>query len=198
MGSARCPTQLAKSPVFLLTRPTKVSLRKNPDHRDGDSNHSCRRDRRSLNVEYGEVIDHGSRRQLTWENKADCVPQAKLGGNPGHRQNIECDGPAIARGDLVELLPNYRPDPVKSKLYALHPYQRFVPPKVRMLIDFLTERFGELSTLDQDCIEQLLKLKKRQPERSLLQPTTSLRVKTVSQRSVLKDPSTIHSLHRQQ
>ena len=52
-------------------------------------------------------------------------------------------GPAIARGDLVELLPDYPPYPATSALYAVHPYQRFIPPKVRVFIDYLVERFDE-------------------------------------------------------
>ena len=52
-------------------------------------------------------------------------------------------GPSIARGELVELLPDFPPYPATSTLYAVHPYQRFVPPKVRVFIDFLVERFGE-------------------------------------------------------
>jgi len=52
-------------------------------------------------------------------------------------------GPAIARGDLVELLPAYAPYPATSSLYAVHPYQRFIPPKVRVVIDFLAERFAK-------------------------------------------------------
>ncbi len=51
-------------------------------------------------------------------------------------------GPAIARGDLLELLPTYTPYPATSPLYAVHPYQRFIPPKVRVFIDFLVERFS--------------------------------------------------------
>ncbi|MEM7096667.1 MAG: LysR family transcriptional regulator [Pseudomonadota bacterium] len=51
-------------------------------------------------------------------------------------------GPALARGALVELLADYPPYPATSSIYAVHPYQRFIPPKVRMFIDFLVERFG--------------------------------------------------------
>lgn len=52
-------------------------------------------------------------------------------------------GPPIARGELIELLPKYPPYPATSTIYAVHPYQRFVPPKVRVFIDFLVERFGK-------------------------------------------------------
>ncbi|MEL7537014.1 MAG: LysR family transcriptional regulator [Pseudomonadota bacterium] len=50
-------------------------------------------------------------------------------------------GPPLARGELVEMLPDYPPSPTTSTLYAVHAYQRFVPPKVRMFVDFLIERF---------------------------------------------------------
>ncbi|MEM8564591.1 MAG: LysR substrate-binding domain-containing protein [Pseudomonadota bacterium] len=52
-------------------------------------------------------------------------------------------GPSIARGELVELLPKYAPYTTASTLYAVHPYQRFIPPKVRVFIEFLIERFGQ-------------------------------------------------------
>lgn len=51
-------------------------------------------------------------------------------------------GPPIARGDLVELLPQFAPYPATSSLHAVHPYQRFVPPKVKVFIAFLSEHFG--------------------------------------------------------
>jgi len=51
-------------------------------------------------------------------------------------------GPSIASGDLIELLTDFPPYPTTSTLYAVHPYQRFIPPKVRMFVDFLVERFG--------------------------------------------------------
>ena len=50
--------------------------------------------------------------------------------------------PYIANGELIELLPAFTPHPETSTLYAVHPYQRFVPPHVRLFIDFLIERFS--------------------------------------------------------
>jgi len=52
-------------------------------------------------------------------------------------------GPAIARGELVHLLPQFLPYPATSPLHAVHPYQRFVPPKVKVFIAFLSEHFGD-------------------------------------------------------
>lgn len=51
-------------------------------------------------------------------------------------------GPPLASGELVEVLAEFPPEPDHTPLYAVHPYQRFVPPKVRAFIDFLAERFG--------------------------------------------------------
>ena len=51
-------------------------------------------------------------------------------------------GRALAEGDLVEVLPQYVLVPDRTPLYAVHPYQRFVPPKVRTFVDFLVAHFG--------------------------------------------------------
>jgi DNA-binding transcriptional LysR family regulator len=52
-------------------------------------------------------------------------------------------GPSLASGDLVEIMPRVRPNPARVPLYAVHPYRRFVPPKVKALSDFLARRFGD-------------------------------------------------------
>ncbi len=52
-------------------------------------------------------------------------------------------GPSLATGDLVEIMPGVSPNPARVPLFAVHPYQRFVPPKVKTLVDFLAERFGD-------------------------------------------------------
>ncbi len=52
-------------------------------------------------------------------------------------------GPSLANGDLVEILPEVSPNPARVPLYAIHPYRRFVPPKVKTLVDFLARRFGD-------------------------------------------------------
>lgn len=46
----------------------------------------------------------------------------------------------LAASMLVELLPAYRS--VTLGIYALYPTRKFVPPKVRALVDFLVERFA--------------------------------------------------------
>jgi DNA-binding transcriptional LysR family regulator len=52
-------------------------------------------------------------------------------------------GRLLASGDLVEIMPGATPNPARVPLYAVHAYQRFVPPKVRTLVDFLADRFGD-------------------------------------------------------
>ncbi len=50
-------------------------------------------------------------------------------------------GADLNAGRLVLLLPDFAPDPADTPVYAVHSYVRFVPPKVRSFVDFLTERF---------------------------------------------------------
>jgi DNA-binding transcriptional LysR family regulator len=52
-------------------------------------------------------------------------------------------GPFLAKGELVEVLPKHPPVPDRTPIYAVHPYQRFVPPKVKTFVDFLANRYGE-------------------------------------------------------
>lgn len=51
-------------------------------------------------------------------------------------------GAPMASGELVEVMPEFLPIPHRTPLYAVHPYQRFVPPKVKTFIDFLADRFA--------------------------------------------------------
>jgi hypothetical protein len=52
-------------------------------------------------------------------------------------------GPFLANGELVEVLPMHPPVPDRTPLCAVHPYQRFVPPKVKTFVDFLVNRYGK-------------------------------------------------------
>ncbi len=52
-------------------------------------------------------------------------------------------GPSLAIGELVEVMPKHPPVPDRTPLYAVHPYQRFVPPKVKTFVDFLVKRYGK-------------------------------------------------------
>ena len=48
---------------------------------------------------------------------------------------------AIAKGRLVQLLPQYRLP--ELNMYAIYPPTRHLSQRVRAFIDFLAERFGE-------------------------------------------------------
>ncbi len=52
-------------------------------------------------------------------------------------------GPSLAIGEFVEVMPKHPPVPDRTPLYAVHPYQRFVPPKVKTFVDFLVNRYGK-------------------------------------------------------
>ncbi len=50
-------------------------------------------------------------------------------------------GADLAAGRLISLLPGFVPDPADTPVHAVHAYTGFVPPKVRVFIDFLAGRF---------------------------------------------------------
>ncbi len=52
-------------------------------------------------------------------------------------------GSFLSNGELVEVLPKHPPVPDRTPIYAVHPYQRFVPPKVKTFVDFLAKRYGK-------------------------------------------------------
>ncbi|GGJ44038.1 hypothetical protein GCM10009085_42170 [Pseudomonas avellanae] len=49
----------------------------------------------------------------------------------------------LRKGDLVEILPAYRS--VELWIYAVYPSRKHLHPKVRVLINFLAERFASPS-----------------------------------------------------
>jgi DNA-binding transcriptional LysR family regulator len=51
-------------------------------------------------------------------------------------------GSWLSNGELVEVMAKHPPVPDRSPLYAVHPYQRFVPPKVKVFVAFLVKRYG--------------------------------------------------------
>ncbi len=54
---------------------------------------------------------------------------------------------ALAKGDLVQVLPDYRIPSINA--YAVYPQTRYLPQRARLLIDFLVRRFGENPYWDQ-------------------------------------------------
>ena len=61
----------------------------------------------------------------------------------------------LASGELVEVVLTNPPAPDRTPLYAVHPYQRFVPPKVKVFTNFLAERFATGYDWTSDAAGQL-------------------------------------------
>jgi len=54
---------------------------------------------------------------------------------------------AVAKGDLVQILPDYRIPSMNA--YAVYPQTRYLPQRARLLIEFLANRFGDNPYWDQ-------------------------------------------------
>ena len=54
---------------------------------------------------------------------------------------------ALAKGDLVQVLPDYRIPSMNA--YAVYPRTRYLPQRARLLIEFLANRFGDNPYWDQ-------------------------------------------------
>lgn len=138
---ATVPRWLCASPQYLASAPRLV-------HPGDIENHNCLALRRNPgdNIwqfkDGGEIVDVRVRGEFTANSGNMLATAARLGR--GLILSPEwIMGPPIVRGELVKLLPAYPPYPATSTLYAVHPYQRFVPPKVKVFIDFLIERFDK-------------------------------------------------------
>jgi len=138
---AEVPRRLCASPQYLATAPRLA-------HPRDIENHNCLALRRNPgdNIwrfnDGNEIVDVTVRGELTAKSGNMLVTAARH----GRGLMLSPDwimGPPIARGELVELLPDYSPYPTTSALYAVHPYQRFIPPKVKVFTDFLIERFDK-------------------------------------------------------
>jgi len=138
---ATVPRWLCASPQYLASAPRLA-------HPSDIENHNCLALGRNPgdNIwrfkDGGEIVDVRVRGEFTANSGNMLVTAARLGR--GLILSPEwIMGPPIARGELVKLLPAYPTYPASSALYAVHPYQRFVPPKVKVFIDFLIERFDK-------------------------------------------------------
>ena len=132
--------RLCASPDYLATAPELSHPRDIENHQclalrrgPGDNTWRFRSNRRIIDVKAGGIFVANSGNMLV------------TAARHGRGLMLSPDwilGPYIARGDLIEVLPKFAPYPTKSSIYAVHPYQRFVPPKVRVFIEYLVERFG--------------------------------------------------------
>lgn len=138
---AEVKRRLCASPKYLSTAPELV-------HPKDIEKHKCL----TLKRNPGYSIWRFSKGDEIFDARADSCFSANSGNmlvtaaRHGRGLIISPDwilGTPLANGELVELLPGFKPVPQTTPLYAVHHYQRFVPPKVRLFIDFLVERFSE-------------------------------------------------------
>lgn len=138
---AEVPRRLCASPKYLATAPRLA-------HPSDIENHACLTLRRNPGdtvwqfKDGDEVINARIHGKFTANSGNMLVNAARHGRGLILSPDWIMAAP-IARKELVTLLPAYPPYPATSSLYAVHPYQRFIPPKVKVLIDFLIERFDK-------------------------------------------------------
>jgi len=68
---------------------------------------------------------------------------------------------ALSAGDLVALLPDYRP--VDAGIYAIYPSRRHLASKIRLFVNFLSERLGSLPQLREPLPEDTTTLSPTSP-----------------------------------
>lgn len=73
-----------------------------------------------------------------WTNNGDSCVSAAVGGTGLVLQPTFLLSNELASGQLVEVLPEYRS--IELGIYAIYPTRKFVLPKVRALLDFLSTR----------------------------------------------------------
>ena len=79
-------------------------------------------------------------RPRLWTNNGDTCVAACVRGAGIELQPTFLIEAELASGSLVEVLPQYRA--LELGIYAVYPSRKFVLPKVRALLDFLSARLG--------------------------------------------------------
>jgi DNA-binding transcriptional LysR family regulator len=73
-------------------------------------------------------------------NNGDVLVEAAIAGAGIAIQPTFISGDALASGKLVQVLPDYAPEPLG--LYAVYPHRKLLASKVRCFIDFIDGYFG--------------------------------------------------------
>lgn len=76
-----------------------------------------------------------------WSNNGDTCVAACLRGAGIQLQPTFLIARELASGELVEVLPRYRS--IELGIYAVYPSRRFVMPKVRAIVEFLSARLAD-------------------------------------------------------
>lgn len=133
---APCDSRLVASPDYLARHGTPAHPAELARHHSLGHAHFGRgrwhftRDDEELRV----AVTH----RLT-ANETAVLLEAVIGGGGLAVLPTYLIGPALARGELLTVLPDWRPP--RLTLYGLYTSRRHQPPALRALLDFLVERF---------------------------------------------------------
>lgn len=81
-----------------------------------------------------------------WTNNGDTCVAAALQGTGIQLQPTFLVARELASGELVEILPQYRS--IKLGIYAVYPTRKFLLPKVRALVEYLSEKLAGANWID--------------------------------------------------
>jgi DNA-binding transcriptional LysR family regulator len=79
-------------------------------------------------------------RPRIWTNNGDTCVAAAVRGSGIQLQPTFLIAGELAAGKLVEVLPNYRS--MELGIYAVYPTRKFLLPKVRALVEYLSGKLG--------------------------------------------------------
>lgn len=134
------PLVLCASPAYLASRPAIVQPADLSRHECLGFAHSIIRTRWSFRDADGSVLSVPvSSRFMV--NQAEPLLTAAVGGLGLILQPHEMLAAALARGELVEVLPDYVP--VSTWINLVYPRDRQLTPKLRSFLDFCVARFSE-------------------------------------------------------
>lgn len=81
-----------------------------------------------------------------WTNNGDTCVAAALQGTGIQLQPTFLVARELASGELVEILPQYRS--IKLGIYAVYPTRKFLLPKVRALVEYLSAKLASADWID--------------------------------------------------
>jgi DNA-binding transcriptional LysR family regulator len=132
--------KLASTPLVLCASPKYLALQGAPEHPSELARHhvisyTLLPSGDHWQFEGADGVVTVKVRPRLWTNNGDTCVAAAVRGAGVILQPTFLVSKGLASGELVELLPGYRSH--ELGIYAVYPTRKFVPPKVRALVDFL-------------------------------------------------------------
>ncbi|MCK6265670.1 LysR family transcriptional regulator [Vibrio sp. ZSDE26] len=133
--------RLAQRQLYICASPTYLEQSGEPHTLSELSHHSCL----VGSLEYWRFKEQGKERSLRVSGRIKCNSGLSLlDAAKRHFGLVQLPdyyvSEALESGELVEVLSDYRDD--KEGIWAVYPQNRNLSPKVRLLIDFLSEQLG--------------------------------------------------------